>query len=142
MIRQQIVDELINRFSQISIANGYNTDIKKVKEWDIGNFDTEDLPAIIIRDQSSTDIQLTNIEHQHILRISIIALVKSSTAVADIRKFLQDIYKAISIDDTWSGLAEYTKPSGNQIIVQYEDVKAAGVEINIEVSYVTNAWEI
>lgn len=142
MIRQQIVDELINRFSQISVVNGYNTDVKKVKEWDIGNFDEEDLPAIIIRDQNSTDIELTNIEHQHILRVSITGLVKSSTAVSDIRKLQQDIYKAIAVDTTWNGLAEYTKPSGSQIVAQYQDVKASGIEIDIEISYITKAWEL
>ena len=142
MIRQQIIDELINRFSQISVVNGYNTDVKKVKEWDIGNFDEEDLPAIIIRDQNSTDIELTNIEHQHILRVSITGLVKSSTAVSDIRKLQQDIYKAIAVDTTWNGLAKYTKPSSSQIVAQYQDVKASGIEIDIEISYITKAWEL
>jgi len=129
MIRQQIVNELINRFSQISIANGYNTDVKTVKEWHHGNFDERDLPAIVIRDKSSQDIQLTNAEHQHLLRFEIDVLVKSNTAPSDVRRLLQDIYKAISLDGTWNGLAEYTKPMGNEMIIQAQDKAAKLYEL-------------
>jgi hypothetical protein len=142
MIRQQIVNELTNRFSQISVANGYDTDVKTVKEWHHGNFDDSDLPAIVIRDKSSQDIQLTNTEHQHLLKIEIDVLVKSNTAPSDIRKLLEDVYKAISLDDTWGGLAEYTKPLGNEMIVQYQDKTISGIGIDIEISYITKAWEI
>ena len=142
MIRQQIVNELINRFSQISTANGYNTDVKTVKEWHHGNFDERDLPAIVVRDKSSTDLQLTNIEHQHLLKFEIDVLVKSNTAPSDVRKLLEDVYKAIAVDDTWNGLAEYTKPMGNEMIIQSQDKAVSGIGIDIEVSYITNAWEI
>ncbi len=126
-VREQIVNAIANRFRQITVANGYNTDVgNSVYVWNDSPFSVDELPALNIRDESSDIEDLTNSTERVRLTVRVDIVVSNSDPIPTIRAILQDIRKAVAVDETWGGLALYTAMVGDEIdSVSAEDVIAS-----------------
>jgi hypothetical protein len=141
-IRQQIITALDTRLKLIKTTGGYKTNAgNNVFDWlDRDLADTE-LDAIIYRDRTD-DIQHNLIDvYTHKVRVEIEAKAKSAaTTASQIRKIMDDILKAIGVDDTWGGLAQDTNPLSTEIDIQKSDKIAGEAKINIEIEYDASKW--
>lgn len=139
-IRQQIITALDTRLKTILTSGGYNTNAgKQVFEYREYNFEVDELPALIYRDEDSQNIDSYEY-HRHKLFIKIEAVVVGTTAAADIRKLIADVITAIGTDLTWGGLAEDTLPESEPINIVHESRKVAGATIGITIDYRTGLW--
>lgn len=127
MVREQIVDAIADRFRQITTASGYNTDVgNSVYVWHHSPFSVDELPALNLRDESSDIEALTNSTERVRLTIRVDIVVSNSNPIPTIRAILQDIRKAVAVDETWGGLALYTVMVGDEIdSVSAEDIIAS-----------------
>lgn len=74
-IRQQIIDAAVASLKNISIANGYYTDIRSVDEYRKAAYEADDLPALGVTDlkRDPTATQSCNID-SHILNLAVIVM--------------------------------------------------------------------
>lgn len=126
-VREQVVDAVASRFRQILVANGYNTDVgNSVYIWKDTAFSVEELPALNIRDESSDIEDLTNKQETIRLNFRTDIVVSNSNPIPTIRAILEDVRKAISVDETFGGLVLYTRMVGDEIdSVSKEDLIAS-----------------
>ena len=126
-VREQVVNVMADRFRQILITNGYNTDVgNSVFVWKDTPFSVEELPALNIRDESSDIEDLTNVTERIRLNIRTDIVVSNNDPIPTIRAILEDIRKAISVDETFGGLVLYTRMMGDEIdSVSKEDLIAS-----------------
>ncbi len=126
-VREQVVNAMADRFRQILTTNGYNTDVgNSVHIWKDTPFSVEELPALNLRDESSDIEDLTNASEIVRLNIRTDIVVSNSDPIPTIRAILEDIRKAISVDETFGGLVLYTRMVGDEIdSVSKEDLIAS-----------------
>ena len=126
-IREQVVNAMADRFRQILTTNGYNTDVgNSVFVWKDTPFSVSELPAINISDESSTIEELTNSTERVRLNFRVDIVVSNNNPIPTIRATLEDIRKAILVDETFGGLVLYTRMVGDEIdSVSKEDLIAS-----------------
>ena len=126
-VREQVVNAMADRFRQIQTTNGYNTDVgNSVFIWKDTPFSVEELPALNLRDESSDIEDLTNASELVRLNIRTDIVVSNNDPIPTIRAILEDIRKAISVDETFGGLVLYTRMVGDEIdSVSKEDLIAS-----------------
>lgn len=141
-IRQQIVDAIETRLKTILVTNGYQTNAgQKVFPWRLTVLGDADLPALCIYD---TDCNISDVGtigyFTHELQVDIEAIVTGSASRTDVRKMLEDIFKAIGVDRTWGNLAEHTEIQSHGInLEQAEKVIGAG-QVRILITYRASLW--
>lgn len=141
-IRQQIITALDTRLRTITIANGYKTNAgAHVFDWlDRDLADTE-LDAIVYRDPANEISQETFSQVDNRVRVEIEVKTKSaSTTAAQVRKLIEDVYKAIGIDETFGGLAHEAQPVSENIDIQQADKIMGSATVVIEIYYVSTKW--
>lgn len=145
-IRQRIVSAIITRLQDISIANGYKTDIgTNVEDWRV-DWQQDELPAISVCDMVAEN----NFEHsatQQTIRqlpIQIRIFTASSTPAADLRKMIADVEQAIRVDDRWKvsgvGLVQHTRPLRDGFLIPEGQFEIIGGVVEIEVQYLTSKF--
>jgi hypothetical protein len=141
-IRQQIITALDARLKAILKAGGYATDAgKNVYDWRTETIPEDFLPALIYRD-ISCETEITGLEvFTHSLKIMIVIAASGSTSMAEIRKMLADIDKAIGTDLTWGGLALLTARIGDESLVDTEENKFSGCQTIVMVTFRTRGWD-
>jgi hypothetical protein len=141
-IRQQLIDKIDARFKTITTANGYKTNIgSHVYDWLGRELDDSELDALIYRDVLS-EIEVGTIhEYSNQLRLEIEVKTKLASSTAkQVRKMIEDVYKAIGVDDRWSGLAIDTQPVSEMIdLQQYEEIMGSAM-IVVAIEYDTDKW--
>lgn len=141
-IRQQIITALDTRLRTITTANGYLTNVgQRVFDWlDRDLADTE-LDAIVYRDPANEISQETFSQVDNRVRVEIEVKTKSaSTTAAQVRKLIEDVYKAIGIDETFGGLAHEAQPVSENIDIQQADKIMGSATVVIEIYYVSTKW--
>lgn len=141
-IRQQIITALDTRLKTITTANGYKTNAgRNVFDWlDRDLADTE-LDAIIYRDVSNQFQADYFGGTGNRLRIEIEGRTKqASTTAAQIRKIVDDIYKAVGTDETFGGLACETIPVSDELNIQQADKIMALATVILDVYYLGAKW--
>ncbi|MCK9570060.1 hypothetical protein M0R72_14045 [Candidatus Pacearchaeota archaeon] len=142
-IRQQIITAIDTRLRTITVANSYTTNAgAHVYDWlDRDLADTE-LDAIIYRDRSDVIEHNLTDAFTHRLRVEIDARSKNAASTAaQIRKIIDDIYKAIGVDDTWGGLAQDTSmPTNVEMAIEQADKIMGGASFTIEIEYDAAKW--
>jgi len=141
-IRQQIIDAIDTRFKAIKTTGGYKTNIgNNVFDWLKRDLAITELPALIYKDKSSeiyTDtLELYN--NKITLEIELKAEAGSGTAES-IREMIEDVYKAIGSDDTWSGLAIDTEPTSEEMEMEHADKIIGTATIIVEIEYQKEKW--
>lgn len=142
-IRQQIIDKIDARFKAIKTTAGYKTNAgNHVFDWlDHDLADTE-LDAIIYRDRTNTKNASSQKIFDNKVRLEIEVKTKSaSTTAKQVRMMIDDVYKAIGTDETWSGLAQKTNPVEDNINVDQADKIAGSGTITVEIEYRTAKWQ-
>jgi hypothetical protein len=76
----------------------------------------------------------------HALTVQIELATSGSTSMSAIRQMVGDVYHAISVDDTWGGLAIQTTDLGNEIATEKEELQVVGATIQIQVLYRTSKF--
>lgn len=142
-IRQQIITAIDTRMKTIQTTAGYKTNAGvHVFDWLDRDLADSELDAIIYRDRTCEQSSDMNDRTTNNLIIDFEIKVKStSTTAQQARKVLEDICKAIAVDETWGGLAEDTFPVSNTIGVEQTDKIAGTAELVIEIEYTTNKWD-
>jgi hypothetical protein len=141
--RQGIITALKSQLALITVAGGYNTDIgSNVDEWRLVPYDPADLPAIEIRDESSSVIDgKNNVQNYKALNITITVYnAPSVTAATTARLHIKDVLAAIGTDTTLGN---------NAVDIDIEDVSLEGSQdsdiifsavIKLTVGYLTEKW--
>jgi hypothetical protein len=140
--RQQIIDKVKARMQTITTANGYKTDAgQHVFTWLSRVLADSELDAIDIRDKTCPQEQSSLSLYTNKLRVEFEAKTKAASITDEAaREILDDIYKAIGVDDTWDGLAENTEPIENNMDIQQSDKIAGAATIVVEIEYTTEKW--
>ena len=142
--RQGIITALKNQLGNISIANGYESDIgANVDEWRTTPYSTSECPVIDIRDEeSNVDEDMNNTLTNKALDITITVYDDpASTAATAARKYIRDVLKAISTDLLFNNNAYQVDEGASTIeISQQNDILLSAV-VNITAYYQVNKWE-
>lgn len=141
-IRQQIIDKIDARFKAIKTSGSYKTNIgRNVFDWLKRDLSTTELPALIYKDKEveiSTDtLELYN--NKIILEVELKAEAGTGTAES-IREMIEDVYKAIGTDDTWSGLAIDSQPISEEMDIEHADKIIGTALVIIEIEYQREKW--
>lgn len=142
-IRQQIITALDTRLKTITTANSYKTNAgAHVFDWLDRDLADSELDAIIYRDKQNeiTDSGFGTVINTVTVEIEV-KTKSASTTAAQVRKMIEDVYKAIGTDDTWGGLALTTNPQTDEIDLSQVEKIAGSALIVIKIEYNTNAWE-
>ncbi len=141
-VRQSIVNAVRQRLGTILTANGYNTDIgANVLEWQTTPVPSGDLPAVTFRDTDSETEAWTMSERDVKLKVAIEAF-GSDVSASVLRNYIEDIYAAIAVDETWGGLALVTEPVSDTIDMRKADEGIGRAQVNITIEYQAQKWEI
>ena len=142
-IRQQIINAVIAALEEISIANGYETDIgTTVEDWPVnlqGTYDANELPVIGVFDVDNTTSreQLRAQKVKRELTIQARCYLKSTTPASECRKVLGDLEKALWQDETWGGLAVATMPSREGPDIKAESLEISAAVVEVVIHYIT-----
>ena len=141
-IRQQIIDKIDARFKTITTANGYKTNLgSHVFDWLDRELADSELDALAYRDVVNEIEPGTIHEYTNQLRLEIEVRTKNATTTAkQVRKMIEDVYKAIGTDDRWSGLATDTQPVSEIIDIQQYDKIMGSAIIAVVIEYDTDKW--
>ena len=141
--RQNIVDAVAARLALISTANGYDSNIGgKVFVWRKTPVTLQETPCICIFDTTADSSVLAYPKRDHRLTIAIECLVSDRTTASQARAMANDIYKAIGVDETFSGLALKSDLNGHEIEIAPAGDTTGAVKIMLEVTYRTDLWRI
>lgn len=143
--RQLICSAVDARLKTILTSAGYNSDLgKNVFEWRPTPLEINELPAVNWRDISEGDSNAsagTIGYHNHTLTFELRVLTaKGKTTAKEIRAILADIIEAISIDQTWGGLAIRTDPVSNEMEVEEAEHIIGGTTVTFIITYQTKKW--
>lgn len=143
--RQLICSAVDARLRTILVSGGYNTDLgENVFEWRATPFEINGLPAMDWRDISEVDSNASTGRdgyHNHALTFQLRVLTaKGKTTANEIREILADIVKAVSVDQTWGGLAIRTDPVSNEMEVEEAERIIGGITVTLTITYQTKKW--
>jgi len=142
--RQQIMDAVKTRLQGITVANGYDFNLgSHVFEWRTTTLNDNEIPGIVFRDVQNVKIEGGPVAYfRWGLNIEIDIITQGGTSIADIRKMLGDVYKAIGTDHSWGGLAILTEqPNNDEIQSEQQERKITGVSIRLQIIYDSPLWE-
>jgi hypothetical protein len=130
-----------SRFSAILTTGGYETNIgTNVVDWPVEPFTDEELPVLTYKDVTvETEVE-SFVGFANRMTVIITAAVTSTTPMAQIRKIIADVDKAIGIDQTWGGLALMTERVGDESEATIQEKKFTGCSITVVVTFRNIAW--
>lgn len=140
--RQDIVDAIDTRLKTIKTTAGYKTNAgNNVFDWLDRDLADSELDAIIYRDKSSVmDMSDFDSKMSSVIVEIEVKTKSTTTTAAQVRKMIEDVYKAIGTDETWGGLALQTMPKTDDINVQQSDKITGSGTIMIEIQYESAKW--
>jgi len=128
-IRQQIITNIDTRLKTILTTGGYATNLgSHVFWWKEPPFQATDLPAINCKDRvEEINDELKTFEADgYALAIGLELFFEGSSSIAELRKGIADIVKAVRTDETWTNLAIRSEIGNGEIqSVQLENIEAA-----------------
>lgn len=136
--RQQIVDAIETRMKTILTTGGYTTNAgQHVFVWLTTPLSETVLTAIILFDRDGgINAEYSTLKHYYRdLIVDIEADVKGSTSRAELRKVLDDIWKACKVDRTWGGLAIQTIMESDDMVLAQGDKLAGGSQTRFRITY-------
>lgn len=141
-IRQQIIDKVDARMKAIKTTGGYKTNLgNHVFDWLGRDLATSELDALIYRDRTNEIDGDTLTQFGNRVRLEIeIKASSAATTAKTLRNGIEDVYKAIGTDETWSGLALCTQPVSDEIEIEHEDKIIGTARILVDIEYETSKW--
>ena len=143
-----IISNLITALKLINGTGGYTNDLNDcVYPWRVSPFETDELPALSVRDVKDTldseEIKGAYNLWTHKLEIEIeLCMETGSLGIDAVRDLIADVYKACGTDRTLSGSCNSLYGVSDEIITPNDQNKnlIAGAKINIYALYQTNAF--
>lgn len=138
--RETIVQAMKTRFAAITTTGGYhNTLTSKVTIH--SRVPVQSGTAVDIRDlDEALEGDLNGIYWDRRLTVEVGLVCDTSTSDTVLRSLLEDLWKSVGTDVTWSGNAVDTRPVTSEIEVDHEERRIAGGKITLEILYRTSAW--
>jgi hypothetical protein len=134
-LRQNIVDANLTRFAQITVANGYKTNIGLVvREWQTTPLDETERTAILVHDPIDLVQPDPNgpnsSKRTWALQIVVDAVLQEAAQNAvEARKAISDIFKAIGVDPSWGGLARRSEEVSARILRDKSGANVTGAQV-------------
>ncbi len=141
MKRLDILNAIEAGLNQITIVNGYSSDIgNNVNYWSDLPWEFGEVGGITFQDPEEETIEV-GLLHEHSLSIEIEAIAFTDNPKVKGIELLNDIKTAIALDLTWGGLALRTVLGGNDKNIQTSGQTAVRIYVQIEVVYRTERFE-
>jgi hypothetical protein len=141
-IREQIIAAMITRFQGIKKASGYKSDLgDSVNHFRDSDYDVTELPALNIVDRTNDIGPATSTQFDNMVDITLeIKVASGETTYKTAYDIIEDVYRAIAVDDTWGGLALDTLPGSDDIHSEHAGKVISGITIKIKVQYEAAKW--
>lgn len=141
-IREQIIAAIITRFEGILKEGGYKSDLgANIHHFRNSDFEPAELPALNIIDSKNTIGPATTSQFDNVIDIELqIKVASGETTYGDAYAIIEDVYKAIAVDDTWGYLALDTLPVSDEIETKQAGKVISGIAITIQVQYQASKW--
>lgn len=140
MIRQKIIDSIVNNLKTISSDNGFYSEAgKSVFEWLEKPLEKHELPAIVVRDVSD-DVSSNGSIDNHSLKIEIDILSSSGKhTVWNLREVTSDVIKAFNlVEKDLNFKCEY---KGSDFLLEQKETSYAGGRLEFYIFYQSKKWE-
>ena len=106
--------------------------------WKTAPFQYSEVPGVNIKDERDSISRFSIGLDDHNMVVSIEAFAANDTAL---RSLIADIIACIGSDVTWGGLAEDTKPIGDETFaVEQKGKTIAGCKMYVTVEFATGLW--
>lgn len=145
MSSQTVIDALISQLKEITVANGFNTDIgNNVQSFYELDIEKDELPIVNVREKPGANIpQTAGPEWQHDCQVEIVVLVNVTTDTMEyIRKAKNDVLAAIKADLTLGDTCMNISLDSHDLELREEDTTYAGAVVNLTLQYITDEWEV
>ncbi len=140
-IRQQIVDAFETRLQVITTNTGYETNLgNNITQYRTEEWDEADLPGGDITEGDETVVASGTV-HTFILSLSLEVKVSGTASIADVRKVITDVTKAVGASKISSLIDTLTPTSTGAPEFDKKDKLFGSVEMNFEVIYRTGAFD-
>jgi len=144
-MRQQIVEAIQESLEQITIANGYSSNIGlNVFEWLTEVLDQNELPAVTFRDAGVEVVvyDTFQVKKKIVLDIELIVKeTKNSVAAKSLRSMINDVLKNMKIfRDTRNDLIYNMIELGSDATLNQSSRTLAGALLKFELYYITNSY--
>ncbi len=142
--RGEIVTEIKNLLSDIQTANGYNSDIgQNIQEWRVSAVEAIQLPVVIIEDteEAFTDDDAIIGQKLRILTVAVRVIADIQTHVEELREMVEDVFVALSNDETLGGKVRDVQVENVNIEVDQNKERVAMATINLSIKYDSLRWE-
>ena len=138
MVRQSIVDSILENLKKIKIDNGFYSNAGlNVFEWMEKTLEDRDFPALIIRDSSSKVNETSSLEH--ILKIEVYIAIKGKNSIWSMREVSSDVLKTFGIvENILNFKINYL---GFESLVEQRESMYSGTRMEFEVIYQTRKFE-
>lgn len=139
--RQEIVEILKTRLQNISVSNGYANDIVRVDEWIVAKMHESDMPALVLRDVSSSADNGVSGSTGYRLSVEIDILVSDkATTMQKLRSIMSDVLRAIG--ESGDDFVEYRTFDGDEILVEHQERLYGGCRMRFTIFYDAVVWEM
>lgn len=138
MVRQSIVDSILENLKKIKIDNGFYSNAGlNVFEWMEKTLEDRDFPALIIRDSSSKVNETSSLEH--ILKIEVDIAIKGKNSIWSMREVSSDVLKTFGIvENILNFKINYL---GFESLIEQRESMYSGTRMEFEVIYNTRRFE-
>ena len=138
MIRQKIIDVILENLKRIKRENGFYSDAgKNVFEWMEKTLEDRDFPALIVRDPSSK-INTQSL-FQNVLKIEIDVATKGKNSIWNLREATSDVLKIFGeLEDILNYKIEYL---GFETVSEQRENMYSGTRMEFEITYHTRRFE-
>ena len=138
MIRQKVIDTIVENLKRIKRENGFYSDAgKNVFEWMEKTLEDRDFPALIIRDPSSKTISQSLF--QNILKIEVDVATKGKNSIWNMREATSDVLKIFGeLEDILNYKIEYL---GFETVSEQRESIYSGTRMEFEITYHTRRFE-
>jgi hypothetical protein len=138
-IRQSIMAAVETRLKTIKTTAGYSSNLgNNVFEWLDRDLDASELPGVVYKDRENPIESFTMGEYTNKVNVEI--EIRAQDTPKNLRKMIEDVYKAIGTDDRWGGYALDTQPVSDEIDCSHEDKKIGIAKIRIVIEYDKTKW--
>ena len=139
VLRETIVDAIVARLYAVATPTYHNTLTGKVFGF-FGKTSAASEIVVDVQDRSETIQELSGAKWDRRMAVEIHVQYPGTTSDTSCRELIEDVYKAIGTDRTWSGNAIDTAAVSDEMETEQEERRVTGARIVIEVLYRTGAW--
>lgn len=136
MKRHEILVAIGDRLREVTIPNGYHTDIGVYAAYWATDLTEYGAAAVTWRDPEEETVT-NNRFHDNSLSVELEAIVFTTIPLLDGCLLLADLIKAVGTDPTWGGLASKTDLIGNEKTVETSGQTAVRIILNLQILYRT-----